>query len=207
MRTIRPFLFSDRDRARRWPPARGSSAALEHVGTRSRPRPGGDDASAGGGKGPSRRADGAPPRARNRHPGAAAARSPPSTTPRSSAPARCRPRGQRRRRRLADRPRRRSSGSAATSAPRRPATSGDQPSAQITYRIPAAKWESALDLLRGLERPDDQGRHRAHRGRRGDQPGRRPRGADRNLQASETALQGIAAKATKISDVLEVQAS
>ena len=27
---------------------------------------------------------------------------------------------------------------------------GEQPSAQITYRIPAAKWESALDLLRGL---------------------------------------------------------
>jgi len=27
---------------------------------------------------------------------------------------------------------------------------GDQPTAEITYRIPADRWEDALDLLRGL---------------------------------------------------------
>lgn len=83
---------------------------------------------------------------------------------------------------------------------------GDRPSAEITYRIPAPRWEQALDLLRGLnglttkvvtehtdaievtsQVIDLQARIT-------------------NLRASESALQAIAARATKISDVLEVQA-
>ncbi|MEP6638725.1 MAG: DUF4349 domain-containing protein [Chloroflexota bacterium] len=83
---------------------------------------------------------------------------------------------------------------------------GDRPSAAITYRIPAARWEQALDVLRGLnglttrvvtehtdavevtsQVIDLQARIT-------------------NLRASETALQGIAASATKITDVLDVQA-
>ena len=83
---------------------------------------------------------------------------------------------------------------------------GEQPSAQITYRIPAAKWEAALDLLRGLNGLTTKvvTEHTEAVEVTSQVIDLQARIA--NLRASETALQGIAAKATKISDVLEVQA-
>lgn len=83
---------------------------------------------------------------------------------------------------------------------------GDQPSAEITYRIPAAKWEAALDILRGLNGLTTKvvTEHTEAIEVTSQVIDLQARIA--NLRASETALQGIAAKATKISDVLEVQA-
>jgi len=83
---------------------------------------------------------------------------------------------------------------------------GEQPSAEITYRIPAARWEAALDILRGLN-----GLTRKVVTEHTEAVEVTSQVIDlqariANLRASETALQGIAAKATKISDVLEVQA-
>ena len=82
---------------------------------------------------------------------------------------------------------------------------GDRPSAQITYRIPAAKWESALDLLSGLNGLTTKvvTEHTEAVEVTSQVIDLQARIA--NLRASETAFQGIAAKATKISDVLEVQ--
>jgi hypothetical protein len=82
----------------------------------------------------------------------------------------------------------------------------DQPTAQITYRIPADRWEGALDALRDLNGlttkvATEQTDAVEVTGQVIDLQAR-----IRNLRASETALQGIAAKATKIADVLEVQA-
>ena len=83
--------------------------------------------------------------------------------------------------------------------------SGDDESAQatITYRIPAARWDEALTGLRGLatkvlaERSvtEDVTTQVVDLGAR-----------IRNLQATETALQGIMNRATEIKDVLAVQA-
>jgi hypothetical protein len=83
---------------------------------------------------------------------------------------------------------------------------GEQPSAEITYRIPAAKWETALDLLRGLNGLTTKlvTEHTEAVEVTSQVIDLQARIA--NLRASETAFQGIAAKATKISDVLEVQA-
>ena len=82
---------------------------------------------------------------------------------------------------------------------------GEQPSAQITYRIPAAKWEAALDLLRGLNGLTTKvvTEHTEAVEVTSQVIDLEARIA--NLRASETAFQGIAAKAIKISDVLEVQ--
>ena len=82
---------------------------------------------------------------------------------------------------------------------------GEQPSAQITYRIPAAKWETALDLLRGLNGLTTKvvTEHTEAVEVTSQVIDLQARIA--NLRASETAFQGIAAKAIKISDVLEVQ--
>jgi uncharacterized protein DUF4349 len=82
----------------------------------------------------------------------------------------------------------------------------DQPSAQITYRIPADRWEDALDALRSLgglttKVVNEQTQAMEVTGQIVDLEAR-----IRNLRASETALQGIAANATKVSDVLEVEA-
>lgn len=81
----------------------------------------------------------------------------------------------------------------------------DRPSAEITYRIPADRWEDALDALRSLNGlttkvVTEQTQAVEVTGQVVDLQAR-----IRNLRASETALQGIAAKATKISDVLEVE--
>ena len=82
----------------------------------------------------------------------------------------------------------------------------DQPYAQVTYRIPVDRWEDALDALRGLN---------------GDTTkvvSEQTESADvtsqvvdldariRNLQASETALVEIAEQATRIQDILDIQA-
>ena len=85
-------------------------------------------------------------------------------------------------------------------------TLGDLPVATITYRIPVDRWEDALDLLRGLAGQttkvlSEQTQAVEVTGAVVDLEAR-----IRNLRASETALQDIAAKATRVSDVLEVQA-
>lgn len=83
---------------------------------------------------------------------------------------------------------------------------GDQPSAQITYRIPVARWEEALDSLRGL---NGQTTKVVQEHTEAVEVTSQVVDLDariKNLRASETALQVIATQATKISDVLEVQA-
>jgi hypothetical protein len=82
----------------------------------------------------------------------------------------------------------------------------DRPSAVITYRIPAENWEAALDALRGLNGLTTKvvTEHTEAVEVTGQVVDLEARIA--NLRASETALQAIAAKATRISDVLEVQA-
>jgi hypothetical protein len=83
---------------------------------------------------------------------------------------------------------------------------GDQPSAEITYRIPADRWEDALDLLRGLNGLTTKvvTEHTEAVEVTGQVIDLQAR--IKNLEASEVALQGIAERATKIADVLEVQA-
>lgn len=81
----------------------------------------------------------------------------------------------------------------------------DQPYATITYRIPADRWEDALDLLRGLNGltskvVSEQTQAVEVTGQVIDLEAR-----IRNLRASETALQEIASTATRVTDVLEVQ--
>ena len=81
----------------------------------------------------------------------------------------------------------------------------DRPTARITYRVPADRWEDALDILRNLNGQTskvvtEQTEAVDVTGQVIDIEAR-----IRNLRASETALQGIAAKATRISDVLEVE--
>jgi hypothetical protein len=79
---------------------------------------------------------------------------------------------------------------------------GDQSTALITYRIPAARWDEALDDLRGVSsrvvsedtKAQDVTGTILDLGARID-----------NLKATERALQAIMAQATKISDVLDVQ--
>jgi hypothetical protein len=81
----------------------------------------------------------------------------------------------------------------------------DSPVATVTYRVPVARWEDALTLLRGLSGlttkvVDEPTQAVEVTGAIVDLQAR-----IRNLRASETALQGIASRATKVSDVLEVQ--
>ncbi len=83
---------------------------------------------------------------------------------------------------------------------------GDEPVAEITYRIPVDRWEDALAALRRLNGQTtkvitEQTEAVEVTGQIVDLEAR-----IRNLRASESALQAIAAQATKISDVLEVQA-
>lgn len=82
----------------------------------------------------------------------------------------------------------------------------DQPSAEIVYRIPADRWEAGLDILRGLNGLTTKvvSEHTEAIEVTGQVIDLEARIA--NLRASESALQGIAAKATKITDVLEVEA-
>lgn len=85
-------------------------------------------------------------------------------------------------------------------------TDGDTPYAEISYRIPADRWEDALAELRTLgglttKLVSEQTQAVEVTAQVVDLQAR-----IRNLQVSETALQGIAARATKISDILEIQA-
>ena len=84
--------------------------------------------------------------------------------------------------------------------------SDEQPFAEITYRIPADRWEDALDVLRNLNGltkkvVNEHTQAVEVTGQIVDLEAR-----IRNLRASETALQAIAANAVKVSDVLEVEA-
>jgi hypothetical protein len=80
---------------------------------------------------------------------------------------------------------------------------GDRPVASVTYRIPSARWEEGLAALRKLAVKvlDEQTDSADLASEIVDVDARL-----RNLRASETALQEIAAKATRVTDVLEVQA-
>jgi len=82
---------------------------------------------------------------------------------------------------------------------------GEQPYATITYRIPADRWEEALDALRELN-----GQTKKVVGEETQAVEVTGQVVDleariRNLRSSEVALQGIAQTATRISDILEVQ--
>lgn len=82
---------------------------------------------------------------------------------------------------------------------------GGRPTATITYRVPVDRWEDALDLLRDLSGQTtrvvtEQTQAVEVTGAVADLEAR-----IRNLRASEAALQEIAAKAVRVSDVLEVQ--
>jgi len=78
----------------------------------------------------------------------------------------------------------------------------DQQSASVTYRIPVARWQDALDAIQGIATKVDSSKSNAVEvtgqvldlGARID-----------NLRTTESALQAIMARATKISDVLAVE--
>jgi uncharacterized protein DUF4349 len=80
---------------------------------------------------------------------------------------------------------------------------GENQTSTVTYRIPASQWDAALIALRGvaIKVLGESTQTQDVTGEVLDLGARIT-----NLQATETALQGIMAKATKISDVLAVQA-
>ena len=80
---------------------------------------------------------------------------------------------------------------------------GDDVRASVTYRIPAARWEEALGAVRsiGIDVVDEKTSTEDVTGKVVDLGARIA-----NLQATERALQAIMARATKIADVLAVQA-
>lgn len=79
---------------------------------------------------------------------------------------------------------------------------GDHPVASITYRIPSARWDQALDAIRALGSKilGEQTEAEEVTSQVVDLGARIA-----NLQASERSLQAIAERATKISEVLEIQ--
>ena len=79
---------------------------------------------------------------------------------------------------------------------------GSDAGAQVTYRIPAARWDEALVALRALAIKvlGEQSQTQDVTGQVVDLGARIT-----NLQATEQALQGIMKQATKIADVLAVQ--
>ena len=85
----------------------------------------------------------------------------------------------------------------------RESNDADRPVATITYRIPASRWEDAIDSLRGLATKVVAEETQAA------EVGSQIVDLEariRNLRASEAALQDIAKSAGKISDLIEVQA-
>ncbi len=84
----------------------------------------------------------------------------------------------------------------------RQTNSGDQSVAEITYRIPSDRWDDSLDAIRNVARKliDEQTNSVEVTGQLIDLEARIA-----NLRASEKAFQLIAEKATKISDIIEVQ--
>ena len=84
----------------------------------------------------------------------------------------------------------------------RQSNDGDRSVASVTYRIPSDRWEESLDILRKLGTVLGEETDAVEvTGQLVDLKARIA-----NLRASELALQGIAAKATRIADVLEVEA-
>jgi uncharacterized protein DUF4349 len=83
------------------------------------------------------------------------------------------------------------------------ATGGEHKVASVTYRIPAARWDEALDALKALATKvvSEQTQAVEVTGQVLDLGAR-----IENLRASERALQAIMSRATRIPDVLEVQA-
>lgn len=79
---------------------------------------------------------------------------------------------------------------------------GDKTAASVTYRIPAQRWDAALDALHGLAVKilSEQTQTAEVTGQVIDLGARIA-----NLQATEKALQAIMTQATKIGDVLAVQ--
>jgi hypothetical protein len=79
---------------------------------------------------------------------------------------------------------------------------GQNSVAEVTYRIPSDRWDDGLDAIRKVARKelDEQTNSVEVTGQLVDLEARLA-----NLRASEKAFQAIAAKATKISDILEVQ--
>ncbi len=85
----------------------------------------------------------------------------------------------------------------------RESNDGDRPVATITYRIPASRWEDAIDSLRGLATKVVAEETQAS------EVGSQIVDLEariKNLRASEASLQEIAKGAGKISDLIEVQA-
>ena len=82
----------------------------------------------------------------------------------------------------------------------------DQPFATITYRVPVDRWEDALDLLRKLTGQDTKVLNERTQAVEVTSAVVDLEARIRNLRASEVALQEISAQATRVSDVLEVQA-
>lgn len=85
-------------------------------------------------------------------------------------------------------------------------TVDDRPVATVTYRVPVDRWDAALDLLHRLAGQTtkvvtERTEALEVTGAVIDLEAR-----IRNLRSSEAALQAISARATRISDVLEVQA-
>ncbi len=82
------------------------------------------------------------------------------------------------------------------------ANDGDRTRATIVYRVPAARWDDALQRLRGLATKvvSEQTNAVEVTGQVLDLDARIS-----NLRATESALQAIMARAVKISDVLDVQ--
>ncbi len=79
---------------------------------------------------------------------------------------------------------------------------GDQQMASVTYRIPVARWQDAVDAIEGIATKVDSAKSNAQEvtgqvldlGARID-----------NLKTTEAALQAIMGRATKIADVLQVE--
>ena len=85
-------------------------------------------------------------------------------------------------------------------------TIDDSPIATITYRVPVDRWEDALDLLRKLT--GGGGKVLSENTNAVEVTGAVVdlEARIKNLRSSEAALQEISSRATRISDVLEVQA-
>ncbi len=86
------------------------------------------------------------------------------------------------------------------------ANQDDHPFATITYRVPVDRWEDALDLLRKLTGQDTKVLNERTQAVEVTSAVVDLEARIRNLRASEVALQEISAQATRVSDVLEVQA-
>ena len=85
-------------------------------------------------------------------------------------------------------------------------TVDDRAVASNTYRVPVERWEDALDLMRGIA--GDAKKVLNERTQAVEVTGAVVdlEARIRNLRASEVALQEIASRATRVTDVLEVQA-